>query len=444
MKSIRLLNHDFLRFIKNQNTNENDFLTGLPNRRAMYARFVELPKGSIVTVMIIDIDNFRRVNDVYGHSEADEVLKEVAGYLKHKLSDAKIFRVGGDEFAIFLGGQREDAEILGLVSNLSEGLRSLDIKREILAFVSLSVGIVANQPSSSNLDELLNRADAALYHAKENGKNSCVMYKTLSEAEKKKQLFTEEMSAAFSHNEFVPFLLPKINLNTGRICGAEVLCRWNHWIDGLRMPMDFLTVFENNGFITTLDFYMLEEACKMISTWVDTPMEDLVLAVNISSLNLYFYDLADRICEVADRYKVPHSLLEFEITEDTFSKSSDIVSKNIKRLVDMGFIISVDNFCGGSASLSFLQELPIQHVDFEKEFLKSALSNERGQVMVRNLLSMVKELNLMALAEGVETSEQADLLKSLGCERAQGYLFSAPIPEEDFIKFALSNIMTTM
>ncbi len=441
MKQVKVLNRDFIRFIKSRNIEEHDSLTKLPNRRAMYAHYVELPKNSVITVMFIDIDNFKRINDVYGHTVGDELLCVLAGYFCEKLPEADIFHAGGDEFIVFLKGEREDSDLLNTVSLISSDLSSIRFRREVLSLVSFSIGIVANQPITTGLDNILNRVDAALYHAKENGKNSCVMYKSLEEEEKRKKIIEDEMAAALSHNEFVPYLLPKINLKDGCVIGAEVLCRWNHWIDGLRMPLDFMTVFENNGFITTIDFYMFEEACKMKQTWTDTPMESLILSVNISTLNLSFSDLVDRLTEVADNYHVPHDQLEFEIPEAAFHECKGMVESTIKQMVSKGFLVSIDDFGSGSTTPALLADLPFQHVDFDRGFISSTTATERGKVILKNIVQLCKDMKLTTLAEGVETAEQIDALKNCGIDNAQGYFFSAPVPEEDFIKYALSHYM---
>lgn len=441
MKQIQVLNRDFIRFMKSRNTEELDSLTRLPNRRAMYAHYVELPKSAVLTVMFIDIDNFKRINDVYGHTVGDELLCVLADYLCKKLPNADVFHAGSDEFIVFLRGEREDSDILNTVGSISTDLPSINFKREVLSLVSFSIGIVANQPVTTGLDNILNRVDAALYHAKENGKNSCVMYKSLEEEEKRKKLIEDEMAAALSHNEFVPYLLPKIGLKDGKVIGAEVLCRWNHWIDGLRMPLDFMTVFENNGFITTIDFYMFEEACKMKQTWTDTPMENLILSINISTLNLSFSDLVDRLTEVADNYHVPHNHLEFEIPEAAFHECKGFVENTIRQMVERGFLVSIDDFGSGSTTPTLLADLPFQHVDFDRNFITSTTKNERGRTILKNLVHLCKDVNLITLAEGVENAEQIEILKECGVENAQGYYFSAPVPEEDFIKYALSNFM---
>ncbi|MBO7336630.1 MAG: EAL domain-containing protein [Lachnospiraceae bacterium] len=442
MKQIKILNNDFVNYKKNRTGDDRDYLTRLPNRRALYAYYRTIPSTEKISVMFIDVDFFKRVNDVYGHAVGDDLLRAIAKYLSSALSNASLYRIGGDEFVAIVVGERDDSEVLSTVSAMSEGLQSIDFRRDVLSFISFSIGIVANQSASMSLDDILNRCDAALYHAKENGRNSCVMYKSLEEEEKKRQIIEDEMTAALSHNEFVPYLLPKVNMLTSKVTGAEVLCRWNHWIDGLRMPLDFLTVFEKNGFIITLDFYMFEETCKMKQTWKDTPLEDLVLSINISTLNLYFKDLVEKLVEVADRYEVPHDQLQFEVAESSFQKDSVAISNTVKKMVEAGFLVTIDNFGAGNSSLAILTNLPVQSVDFEKEFIHTTIPDHKGRQILKNLIMLCKDLKLDVLAEGVESREMADLLISCGFEDAQGYYFSPPVPEEEFIKYALSNYGT--
>ncbi len=442
MNKIRILNKDFLQFRENRNNVDRDYLTKLPNRRALYAYYASIPSDNTVSVMFVDVDNFKRVNDVYGHSVGDDLLKQISNYLSTNLKEATLYRIGGDEFVAILVGNYDDSAVLGMVSRLSEGLQTIDFRRDVLSFISFSIGIVADQPASMSIDELLNRCDAALYHAKENGKNSCVMYKTLEKEEQKKQVIEDEMNAALSHNEFVPYLMPKINMLTSKVTGAEVLCRWNHWLDGLRMPEEFLPVFEKNGFVTTLDLYMFEEMCKMINTWKDTPLETFVLSINFSTLSLYFKDLPDKLSEIADRYQVPHSQLQIEVSEASFQKDVKATGESVKRLVNAGFLVTIDNFGSGNSSLAILTSLPVQSVDFDKDFIHSTIKEHKGRQILKNMITLCKDLKLEVLAEGIEDRDMSDFLTACGCLAAQGYFFSEPVPEEEFIKYALSNYGT--
>lgn len=442
MKHIKVINSDVVKYKKRNIDESRDYLTGLPNRKALYDYYKTIPSNENVTAMFIDVDFFKRVNDVYGHAVGDELLVAVANYLSSSLAGATIYRLGGDEFVAIMLGEQNDSETYSYVSAVSAGLQSIDFRRDVLSFISFSIGMITNQPASMMLDDILNRCDAALYRAKESGKNACVMYKTLEKEEQKKHVIEDGMNAAIAHNEFVPYLLPKVNMLTSKVVGAEVLCRWENRAHGFMTPLDFMTVFEKNGFIMTLDFYMYEEACKMKQSWVDTPLEELILSVNISTLNLYFKDLAEKLSGIADRYGVPHDQIQFEVSEGSFQKDSKTVCETVKKIVAAGFLVTIDNFGAGNSSLAILTDLPVQSVDLDRDFVRSTVSSEHGRQILKNIVNLCKDLKLDVFVEGVENRDVASFFMSCGCENALGYYFSPPIPEEEFLPFALSNYGT--
>ena len=213
MKQITVINKEFVEFLHNRDSAHVDFLTQLPNRRAMYNHYNKLDKDAVVSVFFIDIDDFKKVNDVYGHSVGDSLLQTLAKYLKSKLPNAGIYRMGGDEFVVILEGRKAETETISLATNLMNGLQSVDFRSDVRSLVTLSVGIIANQSAGADLDEILKKCDSAMYRAKQKGKNSCVIFNSLEDEMKKNNEIEEEMTAAYTHNEFVPYLLPKINMN---------------------------------------------------------------------------------------------------------------------------------------------------------------------------------------------------------------------------------------
>ncbi len=440
MKKITVINKEFTRFLKNRDSAYIDYLTQLPNRRGMYDYYNKLRKDTYVSVFFMDIDNFKQVNDVYGHSVGDELLKTLAGYLKERFPKSSgIYRMGGDEFVAITEGNKNETEVIAMATEILNGLQDIDFRSDVRSQLTLSVGIIANQSAAANLDEILKKCDSAMYRAKQKGKNSCVIFNSLEDEMKKNSEIEEEMEAAYTHNEFVPYLLPKINMLTKQVYGAELLVRWVHWLDGVRCPETFVPVFEKNGQISKLDFYMFEAACKMKEDWKGTPLENIVLSVNFSPVSFYIKGFKERLVAMADKHNIPHDRLEIEIPGKTYTNCSATVIETLSSLKEAGFRIALDNFGGTYSSLTSIKDIPIDTVKFEKGFITSNTSDQRGKKILRNLITLCKDLKVDILAIGVENAEQEKTLISCGCYNAQGYYYREPSAEEEFIKYALSN-----
>ncbi len=439
MREITVINKEFMKYLKNRESAYIDYLTQLPNRRGMYDYYNKLKKDTIVSVFFIDIDNFKQVNDIYGHSVGDELLKTLAEYLRSKFPKFGIYRMGGDEFVAIYEGRKQETEAIAVATDLINGLQSMDFRSDVRSQLTLSIGVIANQAASANLDEILKKCDSAMYRAKQKGKNSCVIFNSLEAEMKKTSEIEEEMEAAYTHNEFVPYLLPKINILTGQVYGAELLVRWVHWLDGVRRPETFVPVFEKNGTVSRLDYYMFEAACKMKDAWKGTPLEDMILSVNFSPVTFYIKDLKDRLLDIADKYGIAHNRLEIEVPGKTYTNCSERSAEMIKSLKKTGFLVCLDNFGGTYSSLTSIKDLPIDSVKFERGFIRSTTSDQRGRKIMRNLFSLCKDMKVDILAVGVENKEQNDALWACGCYKAQGYYYQKPETEEEFIKFALSN-----
>ncbi len=441
MRKIKILNKDFIRFLENRNNPFTDYLTNLPDRRGMYDYYSKLKRNSIVSVFFIDIDNFKQVNDVYGHSVGDELLKTLADYFRQELPGSHIFRIGGDEFVAIEEGKKQEAKAIATATEILNGLQTIDFRDDVRSELTLSVGIIPNQKVKANLDETLKKCDDAMYSAKQKGKNSCVIFNSIEEEMKKTNEIEEEVEAAYSHNEFVPYILPKIDLLSGRVYGAELLVRWVHWLDGVRMPGTFVPILEKNGTISRLDYYMFEAACKMKEAWRGTPLEKLILSVNFSPVTFYAKNPAKELTAIADRYKVAYSELEIEVPGKTYTSASERSFETVRELKKAGFRIALDNFGGLYSPLTSIKELPVDTVKFEKNFIRTTTSDQNGCKILRNLITLCRELEVDILAIGVETEEQIETLKACGCYNAQGYRFMEPSTEEEFIKYALSNFM---
>ena len=247
----------------------------------------------------------------------------------------------------------------------------------------------------------------------------------------KKPSIEDDMHKALLNNEFVMFLQPKHSIKTGRIIGAEALARWNHPTKGMVSPGDFIPVFEQNGFIIKLDEFIWEQACRQIRDWIDAGIEPVPISVNISREYIHTIDVTSTLLKLVEKYDIPISLLELEITE---SFDSNGVEEIVKRMKKAGFKMLMDDFGSGYSSLNMLKSTPFDVLKIDKSFLDEFMESSRGRKIIEHTISMSQDIGLDIIAEGVETLEQAKFLSECGCDAAQGFYYSKPIPAPDFNK----------
>ncbi|MBQ6815215.1 MAG: EAL domain-containing protein [Lachnospiraceae bacterium] len=431
-----LRNKDYKDFKKNQEASLRDYLTGLPSRRALYEHYSMLSHNSTIHMMFIDIDNFKRVNDTYGHSEGDKLLCSVSNLLTTIMEDQRVYRIGGDEFIVMVDGSVAEGDLIEKVETILDTLHDMDFRKDILSLISLSIGIVFEQNNSQMLDEVLNKCDSAMYQAKIDGKNRYVLYRALEKEMETNRLFESEMETALATGQFKVFLQPKVNMLNSKLEGAEALARWVHPQDGVRAPIQFIPLFEKNGFIIRLDLFIFEEVCRIKNSWKGTDLEHLKVSANMSRLHLYQRDFPDVLKGIADKYDIPTCELEIEITESTFFKDTGELIRMVESLEYNGFSVSIDDFGSGYSALNMLKDIPVETIKIERNFLRLSSNDLRGKKVIKNIIIMCKELKLNIVAEGVETKEHIEFLTSCGCEVAQGFYYSKPVPVEQFVEFS--------
>ena len=269
-----------------RNQAEKDYLTGLPNRRGLYTYYDTLAKGSKVHAMYLDVDNFKSVNDTYGHSMGDELLISIARLIEHN-TNAFPSRIGGDEYVVIFDGKKTSEELGQMARNMLQGMQEMDFRKDVLSLISLSIGIVFDQTTDQTLDDVLAKCDAAMYEAKTSGKNRYIVYRADDKDLKIRQMMELEMEDALLDHEFLVFFQPKINMVTSQVYGAEALSRWQHGSEEIRYPELYVPLFDKNGFIAKLDMYIFEEVCRIKSSWKGRKYEHLPISVNMSRLHLY-------------------------------------------------------------------------------------------------------------------------------------------------------------
>jgi diguanylate cyclase (GGDEF)-like protein len=414
-----------------------DPLTGLPNRALLADRFSQMivhakRRSSPVAVLFIDLDGFKAVNDTLGHAGGDRLLKEVAARLQSAVrSEDTVARISGDEFAIVLPdlARPDDA---GLVAQkVIESLaRSIEVQGSEI-FVTASVGIAAFPADGLDADTLIGAADAAMYRAKQTGRNAYQFFTAeINQRSRARVQLGGELRKALEREEFALYYQPKYQLATRRPVGAEALLRWNHPDRGLVEPNEFIPVLEETGLIVPVGEWAIQRACKDLKAWQYSGSEIGAVSVNLSARQFRQHDLDARIKSIVGAAGVDPSLVELEITESQLVTDPDHGVRMMRALCDAGLRIAIDDFGTGYSSLAYLTRFPVSALKIDRSFVREMARDKNDAAIVRTIVEMAHSLEFTVIAEGVETEEQAHLLQLLRCEQAQGYLFTRPLPAQ--------------
>lgn len=416
-----------------------DSMTGLYNADAFYRKATELMHlndESMYAVLSIDIEKFRIINDKFGIEIGNRCLAYMGKSIRElapKNSVAK--RYQGDTFTVLMEYFSEQ-DILNFINNLTNRMRD---NESLPQGVSIVFGIYKVTDKALPIRLMCDRARTVKRQAKGSIFTNYAVYDDVIRLKMREQAeIEEEMEMALHHREFAMYLQPQVRVSDGRICGAEALVRWEHPIKGVMVPAQFLPLFESNGFITRLDRFMWEEACRYLSQLKKRGI-DIPISVNVSRAHVGKSDLADLLSELTRKYNIEPSKLELEITENLFVDDVEELFEQMDKLKKRGFRIQMDDFGSGYSSLNMLRKAPVDTLKIDRFFLDEIMSTSRGKIIVEASVKMAKQLGLTVIAEGVETEEQLDFLNESGCDIAQGYLFSKPVNVNDFEKFMASH-----
>jgi diguanylate cyclase (GGDEF)-like protein/PAS domain S-box-containing protein len=410
----------------------HDTLTGLPNRGLLFDRIqhsldrMSRAADARIAVVLVDIDDFKAVNDSLGHTTGDELLRAVADRLASAVRQGDtVARLGGDEFALLLEDTDEhDAMILA-----NRALESLALPVHIATgdfAVRASAGVVCHRGGSDPV-ELLRSADIAMYASKRDGKSKVTLFQEHMHMAAREQLeLRMDLSTALERDEFVLVYQPIVDTHTQRICGVEALLRWVHPERGMVSPADFIPIAEQSGYIRSIGAWVLETACTEAATW-DVSHNTSYISVNVSAPQLTDPRFIDIVLDVLERTSLPPRRLLLEITESMLIDDSDHASAVLARLREMGIRIAIDDFGTGYSSLSYLRQLCVDVVKIDQSFVRDLGSNADHQALTRTILALAEGLDMTAIAEGVETDCEYAELSRLGCSYVQGYLFSRPV-----------------
>ena len=413
-----------------------DALTGLPNRALFQDRvqrgiLAARRTSSGVAVMIMDIDRFKEVNDTLGHHHGDRLLKEIGSRLEASLRQSDtVARLGGDEFAVLLPDASTPEAAVRVAEKIQRELAEPFVIDEITLDVKGSIGIAVYPYYGHDAETLLQRADVAMYLAKETHSGYNVYDPTRDRYSPDRLAMVAELRHAIDNEELVLLFQPKAELLTGRTLGVEALCRWQHPRHGLVSPDEFIPLAEHTGLIGPLTLRVLDEALRRCHEWEQAGLE-LSVSVNLSTRNLLDPQLPDAISRLLRKWKVGSQRLELEITESSIMADPSGSMEVLTRLNSMGIGLSIDDFGTGYSSLAYLTRLPVDEIKIDKSFVLAMISDENDAVIVRSTIELGRNLGLRVVAEGVESEEVWNLLVDLGCHLAQGYYYSRPIPAEE-------------
>lgn len=409
-----------------------DELTGIANQKWFEMELknkIKAGKSKKYAIIAIDIVKFKVINDFYGEETGETILKGIAKQLEeHSDKDELYARQQGD---IFLLMWKYDT-----IENLDERIRRLDAKM-CWAYAEQSVhfryGVFPIPDKKEEAGRMINFANMAIDN--NDGSKDCnIGYLDSREREKMRweKVLEGEMEAALMNNEFEIYLQPKFLTDGSRVGGAEALVRWNSPTRGKISPDDFIPLFERNGFIMKLDDYMLEEVCKQQRKWLSEGNEPVPISVNVSRAHMTVPSLVDDIVAIVDRYSLPHTYIELELTESAFFDNKQILVDTIRNMQKHGFKVSMDDFGAGYSSLNSLKDLPLDIIKLDAGFFRDASDSERGETIVRDTIQMAKNLNMKIVAEGIEREEQVKFLDKVGCDLIQGYYFAKPMTIKEF------------
>ena len=420
----------------------HDPLTGLPNRKALEERLRAAlydagEKGDKVAVMFFDLDNFKRINDTLGHTIGDSLLREVANRLRSCIGEKNtVARLGGDEFIIMVPNITNSEEIIHIAESISAAITpAMNIDNNKL-HISSSMGISLYPDDGSDSSTLLRNADTALYKAKELGRNRFELFnQSLSRTATQKLLLENQLRQALELNQFSLYYQPIIDVESDKIIGAEALIRWLHPELGLMFPHEFIPLAEETGIILPMSTWVLQTAIKQNKKWQDLGFSEHSISVNLSPQQFNDNRLIKNIAALLEETGLQPKFLELEITENVAMGDFEHTQTRLLELQRMGVGITIDDFGTGYSSLSYLKRFPVKKLKIDKSFVRHCVDNTQDAAIIKAMVSMAKALNIKVIAEGVETSHQADFLQELECDAIQGYRISQAIPAEEYLEF---------
>ena len=414
-----------------------DMLTGLYNREHFvlelneFLNFVEREHKKLA-VVFIDLDRFKEINDSLGHQSGDEVLRIIAKRLKTSVRQSDIVsRFGGDEFAI-LFYDIDTFEIISILEKILNKIKEPVEIKGIKYYISASLGVSVSPNDGTDAETLIKNADTAMYKAKNAGKDRFEFYtKSMSDEANKRIKLKNSLYQAIEENEFRVFYQPQIDKN-GQLCGEEALIRWQHSVNGLISPAEFLPLAIEIGLIEKIDLWVIEHSMIQYKKWLEKGYNPGKISCNVTVLQLERKDFASELKQLLQRHKFNPEFLSLEVTEESIMKDVKKSLEALNKIRDLGVCVNIDDFGTGYSSLAYLKKLPVSKIKIDRMFIKDIPNDKDDMAITKSIINLAKSLNLQVIAEGVETEQQKKFVFSNGCDCIQGYYYSPPIPAEEF------------
>lgn len=413
-----------------------DHLTGVANRSLFMSNMDKLLASSNrygfnFAILVIDLDNFKYINDSYGHMVGDEALQYVCKSVKNIIREDDLFsRIGGDEFALVVSNITNGFSPAVVAEKIISGIKCFTSSNGEVVEVECSIGIALNTQDCSSAEDILKNADAAMYKAKRRGKGCYEFYsKEMQKAIAQRRKLIHKMKEALADQIFDVFFQPQVNLKDNSLFGLEALIRWYDRDRGFVNPSLFIPLAEEVGLINEIDLWCIDEVCARFSFLRDKYVlsNDFSVSLNVSASQLNDTTLFDKITSAIDKYKLPRGSIHVEVTETAVMHDVSISTATLKKFRDSGIGVSIDDFGTGYSSLGYLKTLPFDVLKIDQSFVKDIGFDSNNEAIIDAIIQLAKSLELVVVAEGVETETQADFLSARGCEYAQGYLFGKPL-----------------
>lgn len=408
-----------------------DYLTGLINRRGFYEVWKKLPEDMLTHCVYIDIDNFKLVNDIYGHARGDELLVYVARILSNEFPQQVVVRMGGDEFVIVCEGSTEENILEERLQELQSLIKE-DFDASLSALLSFSIGLTAHQPVSKGISLILDQCDEAMYYVKRSGKGSCISFEKIRDHLTEQKAMKDRALTAIHENEIQILMQPIIYMQTSDVFAAQVVTQWDFPGLGILPEEKFLPVFEQYGVSPFLDELVLEQACKWKGQWKGTIFESITMYVRLSGLYLMRTDGVEYLMQCMERYQVSPTELKLCIDEKAFLKKNKKLGDTIDVLQDRGFDIAIQNF-GSASSFMVLQNISANILKLDQTLLPVFVEKEpKKEKILRNVISMGRDLRFLVMAQGIENASQVEMLANYGAQLGMGDFYGSAQPAESF------------
>lgn len=423
-----------------------DSVTSLPNRLFLIETLSKsitkaTMENSRIALLYLDLDRFKHINDTLGHDVGDKVLDLIGKRISRLIKKSDVLaRIGGDEFLVLMADIKSENEAVLLANKIKEDFKNPFIVSDYELFLTTSIGIAIYPEAGKTIQALMKNADVSMYKAKSDGGNNYYIYtKELSEKEMDNLILINQLRQAERNNELRLFYQPIIDINTGTITSMEALIRWDKPGEGLVSPARFIPLAEETGLIVPIGEWVIRTACIQNKTWIDKGYKPMRVSVNISAKQFQHQNFPETVLKIINETGINPHYLDLEITESIAIMDIEYTLEMLRKLKAIGINIAIDDFGTGYSSLYKLKEMSVDELKIDRSFIKDLNLNSRNKTIAKAIILLAHQLNLKVVAEGVETEEQLEFLKENGCNKAQGFYYSKPVPPDEFEKFLESN-----